>query len=560
MKNLMRLLVMLVAFSTSIVLFSACDGEDEPQVVLVEKVVVTPSSLEKTVDDPSVVLVATITPKNATNKEVVWSSADKKIAYVDAKGRVRFFSPGKTTITATSKDGSKSGTCEVVVKGKLIPVEAVKLEKKSIVTKIGKTEQLEARILPKKASNKELTWESSDVKVATVDDKGLVTAIAAGKTIITVTTKDGNKTDKCEVVVQEKDIQVTAVELNKETVEKKAGETEQLEAKILPENATNKKVTWESSDVKVATVDENGLVKAVAAGEVTITVTTEDGAKTAVCKVVVSNRVYTLPDLDVINHWYDDIVAFEDSREISQRVNPDQAFNPEYTLKNDDLFEKISYWTWYGAFRSVYMTLKEGTTEESQLQFEKFLEENGFVKDTSVEWKQWKNSEKHIVADFYADEKQYRFFARLFDLPSSDKLGAITPEELKAWEADNGGSTTSTDSPYWFNVDTKKSKESVIYRQYFFNEENSEITEVDLFYRNFELFVSYSSDGAFPLKAYFVNLASEKGFERTPDKDELMDGESGKEKDKYYFYNNETKRNMVVIYYHDYQNCLVAYW
>ncbi len=561
----MKFLSMLVFFVTSLGVFSSCDKDDEPQIVLVKEVTITPNKLEKMLGDTPVTLVAKVMPETATDKEVIWKSANAKVATVDVKGKVSFLSVGKTIITATSKDGNKKARCEVIVKAKKqgIAVAGVKLNKNSIVKKVGDTEQLEAKVLPENASNKKLTWKSSDIKVVTVDKNGLVKALAKGKAIITVTTEDGNKTDKCEVVVKTKIISVTSVELNKNSMVKKKGETEQLEATVLPENATNKKLTWESSDTNIATVNESGLVTALGTGKATITVKTVDGGRTAVCIVTVNQVIFTLPDLDVINHWYDNIVAFEDARAITERINPEQGYNPKYKLKNDELFNTLDYWTWYGSYQGAELTLKDDVTSEQQAEFEKFLEEKGFVKDTSVSWKQWESVEKHIVVDFYESKRQYRFFARLFDLPPAENLGrTITPDELKAWETSNGGSTTSDgdNGNYFFVVDKTKSKESVMYRSYWFNEDKSKIIEVGIFYRNYELFVAYKSSGAYPLQAYFIELAKEKGFERTPDKDKLMKGESGKETDNYYFYNSKTKTNMAVTYYHYYKNCSISYW
>lgn len=172
-----------------------------------------------------------------------------------------------------------------------IPVEGVSLDKKDAALKIGETTALKAIITPENATNKNVSWSSSDEKIATVKD-GVITAVAEGKAAITVTTEDGNKTAVCNVTVSgEKPdiISVTGVSLDRGEAALKIGETTTLTAAITPENATNKNVNWSSSDEKVATV-KSGVVTAISEGKATITVTTEDGNKTATCIVTVTKK------------------------------------------------------------------------------------------------------------------------------------------------------------------------------------------------------------------------------------------------------------------------------
>jgi uncharacterized protein YjdB len=142
-------------------------------------------------------------------------------------------------------------------------------------------------VTPSNASNKNVYWTSSDQSVATVNNTGKVAAIAAGTATITVTTKDGGKTATCKVTVKEKVYPVTEVTLDKTSVELTEGDVTVLTATVNPSNASNKNVYWTSNDQSVATVDNTGKVAAIAAGTATITVTTEDGSKTATCLVTV---------------------------------------------------------------------------------------------------------------------------------------------------------------------------------------------------------------------------------------------------------------------------------
>ncbi len=173
-------------------------------------------------------------------------------------------------------------TCDTVV-----PVTGVTLNKSTLSLEVGGSETLVATVQPENATNKNVTWSSSDTSVATVDAEGKVSALKAGEATITVTTEDGGKSAACAVTVKEATISVTGVALNKSTLSLEVGGSETLVATVQPENATNKNVTWSSSDTSVATVDAEGKVSAIKVGEATITVTTEDGGKSATCAVTV---------------------------------------------------------------------------------------------------------------------------------------------------------------------------------------------------------------------------------------------------------------------------------
>ena len=179
-----------------------------------------------------------------------------------------------------------------------VAVESVALDKTEVSIEAGKTATLVATITPANATNKEVTWKSDAEAVATVAD-GVVTAVAEGKANITVTTKDGEKTATCAVTVTPAAaaVAVESVALDKAELSIEAGKTATLVATITPDNATNKNVTWATDNDKVATV-ANGVVTAVAEGKANITVTTEDGAKTATCAVTVT----PVPAVDGMNY------------------------------------------------------------------------------------------------------------------------------------------------------------------------------------------------------------------------------------------------------------------
>jgi len=157
----------------------------------------------------------------------------------------------------------------------------------------GGTETLFAEIEPPNATDKSVTWSSSNPDVAEVSENGLVTAIKEGTAKITVTTEDGNKTAVCTVTVASIAVDVTGVSMNKSSVSLDGGSTETLVAILEPSNATNQNVTWSSDNNSVATVAADGTVTAVTAGTANITVKTVDGNKTASCSVTVTSSLFT---------------------------------------------------------------------------------------------------------------------------------------------------------------------------------------------------------------------------------------------------------------------------
>ena len=236
----------------------------------------------------SYTLTATVSPSNATNRSVTWSSSNTSVATVSSSGVVTAKKGGITTITVTTNDGGKKATCSIEV---MVKVTGVSLDKTSLTMTEGDTETLTATVTPTNAADKSVTWSSSNTSVATVSSSGVVTAKTAGNATITVKTNDGNKTAVCSVTVKAKIIAVTGVNLNMTTLTLSVGDTQTLTATVSPSNATDKSVTWSSDNQTVATVTTAGVVLANAVGTAVISVTTNDGAKTASCAVTVKPRV-----------------------------------------------------------------------------------------------------------------------------------------------------------------------------------------------------------------------------------------------------------------------------
>ncbi|MED9780221.1 MAG: Ig-like domain-containing protein [Peptococcaceae bacterium] len=191
----------------------------------------------------------------------------------------------------------------VIVKGaeEGSAVTGITLDKSTLALAPGKTATLAATVAPQTAANKEVRWTSSNTNVATVDATGKVTAAGNGTAVITASTVDGGFTAQCTVTVLEDKPEIVAVEnvtLNKTSASLEVGETEQLTATVKPADAANKSVRWKSNNENVVSVDANGKLTAISSGMATVTVTTEEGNFTALCKVTVTNPDDTTTDTE----------------------------------------------------------------------------------------------------------------------------------------------------------------------------------------------------------------------------------------------------------------------
>jgi len=225
-----------------------------------------------------------ISPEDASDLGVVWESADTKVVSVASDGTVTAIGPGTTTVTATTNDGSFTSNCVVSVKS---PAQHVSLDKTSLKLLEGESGKLTATVYPLNSTQKTLTWVSDHPDVASVDNEGNVTARKAGAATVTVKVAE-KVTAVCKVTVISR---VTGISMSETTVELKPGEKHQLEATVLPQNASNAEVTWYSDKESVAIVSQLGLVSAVSTGEATIHVVTSDGGKMATCLVKVGTPV-----------------------------------------------------------------------------------------------------------------------------------------------------------------------------------------------------------------------------------------------------------------------------
>ncbi|WP_337927444.1 Ig-like domain-containing protein [Anaerotignum lactatifermentans] len=240
--------------------------------VAVESVTLDKTSLDLKAGD-NATLTATVNPESATDKTVTWTSDKPEVVAVEG-GTVTAKAEGTAIITA--KAGDKTATCTVTVTKADVAVESVTLDKTSLELKAGNNATLTATVNPESATNKDVTWISDKPEIAAVEG-GTVTAKAEGTATITVTTIDGGKTATCKVTVTPKTVPVSGIQVQG-AASIYVGDTTKLTATITPDGASNKAVTWDSQNKDIATVDQQGNVKALKAGTATITATAQDGS------------------------------------------------------------------------------------------------------------------------------------------------------------------------------------------------------------------------------------------------------------------------------------------
>ncbi len=274
-----------------------------------DKIELKETTLGLIVDEDKQIEIASF-PEGVSRSQLIWISSDEEIVAVDENGNLKAIREGSCTITIKTKDGKYSSTLNVTVTKNKVSVESVSITGSREVM-VGKTIKLTANVKPDDATDKEVTWKSSNTSIATVDRYGNVKGIKAGTVTITVTTTDGGKTATYNVTVkassntggntqgstgeskpkpeEPKVVPVTGVTITGKVTDIKVGESHKLSAQVSPGDATNKKVKWSSSNPSVATVAQSGNLVGVDDGDTVITVTTEDGSKTDSYTVHVSS-------------------------------------------------------------------------------------------------------------------------------------------------------------------------------------------------------------------------------------------------------------------------------
>lgn len=230
-----------------------------------------------------ITLTPVLTPANVTDVTLIWMSGDPKVAVVE-NGVVTAVGNGTTSIYVSDNENKLTAVCTVTVETTVTGLK-LNVEAFTIQMNKGDSRKLIAEITPADSSNQNLTWVSSNPDVVEVEADGTITAKSGGAANITVTTDNGIS-DTCNIVVNSP---VEGITLDRTEVVIGVGETLQLIATIIPEDASQQDVSWGCSDLSVVTVDNTGALLGMKTGTVEVTATTVDGYRIATCTVTVIN-------------------------------------------------------------------------------------------------------------------------------------------------------------------------------------------------------------------------------------------------------------------------------
>lgn len=229
---------------------------------------------------------ASVMPSNATYKNLTWTSLTPNIVTVD-NGLITAKSSGTGIVKVETEQKKIARTITVNVKPVVINIEKIIVENPNIEIYIGETAKINYRIEPENATNKKISFKVNSTDIAGFNSNKEVIGVNEGTTTITISSDNGI-TETVTVKVNKKEIDVTKIELSKNSLVLKKGETKKITAKVVPSNATNKDITWSSSNKNVATV-KDGEIKAIGYGDAIITAKGSNGVE-AKCNVVIANE------------------------------------------------------------------------------------------------------------------------------------------------------------------------------------------------------------------------------------------------------------------------------
>lgn len=234
---------------------------------------------------------ATYEPLDATDKLIKWTCNNNDIASVSEDGKLECKKYGKATINASTSYNTINNNIDISIFEHTVGVD---LNKKELEMKVGDVIGLVANTLPLNVSDGKVSWSSSDDNIASIDSLGNISAHKAGKCTITCTTTDRNYKETCNIVVIQP---VGGIEITDSTYTITGlGKTYQLVANVLPADATNKEITWTSSDNSVCIV-VNGLIVSIGYGTATITAKSVDGGYAASCTINIKEDATGIDDI-----------------------------------------------------------------------------------------------------------------------------------------------------------------------------------------------------------------------------------------------------------------------
>jgi len=285
-NNLLIKISFIIIFLISVFLIISGLTENEDSIIdstiYEEGINLSSSSVDLEVNE-SIMINASVIPPNATYKNLTWTSINPSIATV-SNGNITAISEGTCIIKVETEKKKITRVIAVNVHSKVIPVEKIIIENNNIELYVGDTSKINYSILPENATNKNLSFKSENPNVAAFDENNEIVGVEEGNTTIVVSSNNGIK-ESINVTVKKKTIDVTKVTFDKQGLVLKVNESDKVNVVVSPSNATDKTITWESSNTNVASVD-NGVIKAINYGDSIITAKSNNGIEAKMTVVV----------------------------------------------------------------------------------------------------------------------------------------------------------------------------------------------------------------------------------------------------------------------------------
>lgn len=420
-------------------------------------------------------LKATFSPTDTYYKTLSWKSNDTNVATVDTSGKITAKNAGTTTITATTTNGKKATVTVTVPKPapNTVEITDVSLNKKNAILKVKENLQLTATINPSNTTqSKNLSWKSSNTKVATVDDNGKVTAVKGGTTTITVTTSNG-RTANCIINVENP---ITAINLDKKQVTMAVGDKQTLKATINPsDTTTSKNIIWRSSKTAVAIIDATGKITAISPGTTVITAITSNGL-VATSTVVVNAKASTSTKPNegtTNNNSQTEGTTNNNSADLSTTIDNnlstdtsiksfkidgkeiDVTDNMEYLTNNDNVSIEVEPNDKNAAYEVVQEPLKDGSNNALVL----VTAEDGSVKVYTLDIvKVQEELSNNTNIKVFVNGKEVEFT----DGKANIKEGFFTKKVKITYELEDSSSTVKTNINDDLNIGDNKSTFKVV--------------------------------------------------------------------------------------------------
>lgn len=274
-------------------------------------------------------LIATITPSDVKDASLEWSSTDENVAVVDSYGMVFGRSIGSAVITVKSPGGA-SASCRLNVMAQM--PESVSINFEKLIMEVDDSRYLNAKVLPSD-SYSSITWSSSNTDVITVTSIGQIKAVGEGEAIVKATTSNGLEA-KCNITVLAKGIPATSVKVLPAALTLSAGQSNSLSVEILPENVTNRFVTWTSNNTRIATVDNDGNVTAIANG--TCIIYAQCGSVSGSCTLTVTGAAQSVPVSKILFDRYTVVAEAGTEFTLVPTVLPDNATDKRLSWSSDN--------------------------------------------------------------------------------------------------------------------------------------------------------------------------------------------------------------------------------